>query len=588
MASEKRSLSIEARVTDLATNTFTKMLGSARAFAGGAIPLFKATAVAFGTISVAVTGAFIAFRKYSEGLDKIAKVSDKFGVTAESLTAIRDGAELAGIDIDKLATSMKSFELAVSKANDGSKEQRETFQALGLASEQFAGDQLNIVDVLAKVAGGLEGVSSASERTRILVALFGKTGADLAPLLKEGSDGIQRMAAEAKAAGAVFTREELARVEAFNDSWTKLQQTFRALAERLVVDLSPAITELFETLNTVFRENSGEIRGAFLDLLSVLIDGFQVMKTVFDTVFLSIQGWKGLVLAVQAFGSQMTGTVEDQKKANQAMYEQGRYLAELSEGWGSTSQSVDAMRAALERLRKTPPPEPAVKPPKPVGAGEVEAVPATFFDSFNAGLEKARQQWTDFTRFAQESGQRLVGGTLDGLADALTAGALRTKHWSDAFKDFGRQALTTLTQIITKLAVMQAFDLVTGGSGANFLGGRANGGVDRGVVTGTYPLRAFASGGIVREPTLALMGEGRAPAEAFVPLPDGKSIPVSFRGGGDGGGSRDVTVNLHFHSADPRGAADLLRQNEGTIKQIIQDALNSDTPFRNQLRGAVA
>lgn len=587
MATEKRSLSIEARVVDLASSTFTKMAGSVRQFAGVAVPLFKATAVAFGAIAGATTGAFIAFRHYSEELDKIAKVSDKFGVTAESLTAIRNGAELAGIDIDNLAASMKAFETAVSAANDGSKQQRETFQSLGLASEEFAGDQLNIVDVLAKVAGGLQGVSSASERTRILVALFGKQGADLAPLLKEGSDGIQRMAAEAKAAGAVFSREELARVEAFNDSWTKLQQTFRTLAERLVVDLSPAITELFESLNTVFRENSGEIRGAFLDLLSVLIDGFQVMKTVFDTVFLSIQGWKGLVLSVQAFGTQLTGTVEDQKKANAAMYEQGRILAELSEGWGSTSQSVEAMRAALDRLRKTPVAEQAVKPPKVAGAGDPQAVPSTFFDSFNAGLEKARAAWTDFTVFAQQSGERLLGGTLDGLADALTAGATRTKEWGQAFKDFGRQTLTMLTQIIAKLLVMQTFSLVTGGSGASFLGGRANGGVDPGVVKRTFPLRAFAMGGVVTEPTLALMGEGRAPAEAFVPLPDGRSIPVSFRGGGEGGG-RAVTVNLHFHSADPRTAADLLRQNAPAIKEVIQDALNSDTPFRNQVRGAVA
>jgi len=49
--------------------------------------------------------------------------------------------------------------------------------------------------------------------------------------------------------------------------------------------------------------------------------------------------------------------------------------------------------------------------------------------------------------------------------------------------------------------------------------GFANGGV----ISGGF--RAFASGGIVSNPTMGLIGEGRY-NEAVVPLPDGTSIPV--------------------------------------------------------------
>ena len=44
--------------------------------------------------------------------------------------------------------------------------------------------------------------------------------------------------------------------------------------------------------------------------------------------------------------------------------------------------------------------------------------------------------------------------------------------------------------------------------------------------------QAFASGGVVNQPTLGLVGEGKY-NEAIVPLPDGRSIPVDFRGGDD-------------------------------------------------------
>jgi hypothetical protein len=50
---------------------------------------------------------------------------------------------------------------------------------------------------------------------------------------------------------------------------------------------------------------------------------------------------------------------------------------------------------------------------------------------------------------------------------------------------------------------------------------------DGGIMTsaGALPLHRYASGGIADRPQLALFGEGRGP-EAFVPLPDGRRIPV--------------------------------------------------------------
>jgi phage-related minor tail protein len=48
---------------------------------------------------------------------------------------------------------------------------------------------------------------------------------------------------------------------------------------------------------------------------------------------------------------------------------------------------------------------------------------------------------------------------------------------------------------------------------------------------GLTSLRRYASGGVATSPQIALFGEG-AHNEAYVPLPDGRSIPVSMNGGG--------------------------------------------------------
>ena len=66
----------------------------------------------------------------------------------------------------------------------------------------------------------------------------------------------------------------------------------------------------------------------------------------------------------------------------------------------------------------------------------------------------------------------------------------------------------------------------------------ANGGIMTG--NGPLPLKRYASGGIANSPQLAMFGEGSRP-EAYVPLPDGRSIPVRMKGGGDMG---NIVVNV--------------------------------------------
>lgn len=57
---------------------------------------------------------------------------------------------------------------------------------------------------------------------------------------------------------------------------------------------------------------------------------------------------------------------------------------------------------------------------------------------------------------------------------------------------------------------------------------------------GAVQLQRFAGGGIANSPSLAVFGEGDGP-EAFVPLPDGRRIPVDMRGGEP---QRPINVNV--------------------------------------------
>ena len=84
----------------------------------------------------------------------------------------------------------------------------------------------------------------------------------------------------------------------------------------------------------------------------------------------------------------------------------------------------------------------------------------------------------------------------------------------------------------------------------------ANGGVM--TSAGPMPLRRYAAGGVANSPQLAMYGEGSKP-EAYVPLPDGRRIPVNVQGSG----GNAPQISLGGHTIVVQGSAD-----EKTIAQF--------------------
>jgi hypothetical protein len=84
---------------------------------------------------------------------------------------------------------------------------------------------------------------------------------------------------------------------------------------------------------------------------------------------------------------------------------------------------------------------------------------------------------------------------------------------------------------------------------------------------GPVPLRPYATGGIANSPQLALFGEGRTP-EAYVPLPDGRTIPVTMQGAGGSG-----VVYSPTYTVDARGADAGVEQR---LVRVMQQMIAAD------------
>lgn len=201
-----------------------------------------------------------------------------------------------------------------------------------------------------------------------------------------------------------------------------------------------------------------------------------------------------------------------------------------------------------------------------------------FWGGFQEGARESVRQLTDLTAAGREAGAQLVNSIGDGLTDAFTDIITGTKSAAQAFRDFAVTVLQEIARIAAKLLATKIVSSLFGGPAME------TGGILPGNVTSTAPVKAFARGGIARRPTMALFGEGNT-AEAFVPLPDNRSIPVSFVGGGAQTGTQ---VSINITAMDSRDVQRALIEQQSTLRGIITNTMETRSSFRSAIQRAAS
>jgi lambda family phage tail tape measure protein len=185
-------------------------------------------------------------------------------------------------------------------------------------------------------------------------------------------------------------------------------------------------------------------------------------------------------------------------------------------------------------------------------------------ESIGTGIRDRLQEYYNSVKdLGGAIGNAVVSG-LQGLEDQLTAFVTTGKA---NFKELAASILSDLARIALRAAIIQPIVQALGGLFPGFK--FANGGIMTG--DGPMPLKKYANGGIASTPQLALFGEGSKP-EAFVPLPDGRRIPVAMQGGGSSSNT-NVTVNVDAKNTSVQGDSGRGEQLARVVAQAVQAEL---------------
>lgn len=157
---------------------------------------------------------------------------------------------------------------------------------------------------------------------------------------------------------------------------------------------------------------------------------------------------------------------------------------------------------------------------------------------FETGVKEAMRDYVETTSNAAQQAKDLFTNAFKGMEDALVN---FVKTGKLDFASLADSIISDLIRIQVQQSITKPLAEAMGSSGmmAAVKGffGFANGGIM--TAGGSLPLNTYASGGVANSPQMAIFGEGRTP-EAYVPLPDGRHIPVAMQGGG----GSNVVVNV--------------------------------------------
>jgi hypothetical protein len=421
-----------------------------------------AGAAAATALVAAGTAMAVAIKGVIDSADELSKTAQKVGVTVESLSRLQYAGSLADVSLEQLATGLKKLSANMAEAaSTGKGKAAEAFRALGISVTDAAGNLKAGDVILSEVAGKFATLQDGAGKTALAMAIFGKSGADLIPLLNSGSDGLAEMAAEAEKLGLVVDTKTAKSAEAFNDNITRLKAVLSGMTTQVAAALLPALESLSNAMvaaaqNGDFLRAVGATLGGVLKVLgtaAVVVGGafaelaYILASTVNATLRALVGDFAGAQRELQWGGRGMADTFKGSAKAIEAIWTTTGERVKATAGPVSEQIAAPIMRAA-ERTKG------AAKDIETEAQKAAKAIRAYLADEQKAfANDNASPELVKFRERLAKASEALKLG-LTGEADALIDLATRASVSTDELQQLAA-AQVEVVKTIPKVDILR-------------------------------------------------------------------------------------------------------------------------------------
>lgn len=258
-----------------------------------------------------------------DAADQMSDLSQRTGIAVEDIAGLQLAFKFGGVEAGAFSTSMFKLSKAVFEGNDGLK-------MLGIETRNTDGTIRDIKDVLYDTVDAFAGIEDGTAKSALAMEIFGKSGAELIPMLNLGSDGLRELDEMARKLGLTMSKETADAAGEFNDTLDLLIAGTQGIARQVSAQILPTLQSLAGTFLEVATE--GDLVAKTADVISFslksLFSGGILVVEVFNTVGKTIGAAAAQLMAV------MNGEFKQARDIGIA------WSQDIRKDWGGTADSL--------------------------------------------------------------------------------------------------------------------------------------------------------------------------------------------------------------------------------------------------------
>jgi hypothetical protein len=479
------------------TNRTAQAMQRLKGAAGGALGMMRSFLPVLGVAGVA------AFAKSNlDAADAMSKLSQRTGVAAPVLDKFRKVADLNDTSIESLG---KGFGILAKNMNDannkGTGPAAEAFAALNVQLTDSSGKLRDTDQVMLELGDKFRQMEDGTQKAALASQIFGqRLGQEMIPMLNAGGDAVRNMS-------TAMTQEFADKAAAFNDRLTEMTEKLGELGLKLTEALLPFLDQLVDGI-VVLAEKFQQLDQGTQRLILVL-GGISAAALVFAPIISAVGSLIGLLGGLVPIITTITTALLSLGAAAVAtlglggLALGGLIIAAIALIYRFRNEIFSAIKAIIGALQSLGKAfysffiEPTVK--------RVQMIMQFFADSF----QRIRDFITSPIQSAANFIQRVFGSVVASVANRI---------------NFVVEAINRIIGAANRAMA------AVGGPQLPFIP--------------SVPVPAFAEGGVVAGPTLAMVGEGnereyivpeskmaRASANYLAGLRGGAVVPRFAEGG---------------------------------------------------------
>ena len=497
---EKSLTNLDTKANGL-NGTFGRIKGGAGAMTGALGALVPAVAV--GGLATLAKGSI-------DAADNLNDLSQRTGVSVESLSKFGAAANDSGSSVDEVAKAMGKLSKNIV---DPASKTNEALRSIGVSSTDASGKIRSMDQIMLDIADKFAKMPDGAQKTALAMELFGKSGMNLIPMLNQGRDALSKY-------NATMTTEGAQAADKFNDSLNEIARVVAGPFNQAVTALLPLITQIAEGLAgaiTAFSQLPqpvqsavvvvGALAAAFLALAPAiaaiitigpaLAAGLAGLGAAFSAIVPIVAGL-GTVLAVVFSGP--VGIVALVVAAGIAIY---AFRDQIGEAFGAIGEYFKQLPAGFKSFFIDP---------------LVEGFKLLMEMIYNTFIKPVQEAFTATLDFINVNFVEPIQTAFNGLVESIkTIFSKVTDFITSPFKAAFQTVRGIVNQILNGIgsAIGSVVDAINGViKGANQALAAAK--LPQIPLLPAPNIPRFAEGGVVSGPTLAMVGEGGEP-EYIVP-----------------------------------------------------------------------